>query len=233
MGKEEPRASRSGKHWQNPIGWFSFLTFSLFMAWTVLLVCFRSFHFFSDDFSILLMGYHIGVFLRVILFPALLFQIIALLAGWGVYRTQKMGQVGAIGGLVMFFIMAVLWMNLSEILIDDLRPSVQKNITNAAIAAEVYYDKHAAYPDSLDIIGGTSRTLILRDPYSPNRYTFSYEHTKHSLLLLSNGPDGDRDLLAGALLSDQTPGLIIDCQYDSTNGIRSNGDIIRYSRKSE
>lgn len=126
----------------------------------------------------------------------------------------------------MLGVMAVVWVNLSEILVDDLHPSVRNAMLDISDSLNDYYAEHSQFPNSLGDI--PIQEISVKDPYSPRGGRFNYRSDDRSFLLLSLAPDRDRDLPENlSLLSDLKP-INRDFQFDPTNGIKSNGDLIEY-----
>ena len=135
----------------------------------------------------------------------------------------------------MLLAMVTLYVNVSEMLIDDLSPAARGRMQKIGEALDHYYDAHSEFPTTLTGLGGADAPgLSLTDPYAAPGHQFEYWTSKGRFILLSPALDGSRDLDAPRLLAGSAEEIgrtVLERQYDPTNGISSAGDLVVYSVK--
>ena len=202
---------------------------------TIFLIAFRMVQFRSENYALLVWGYRVGGMLNILLLPIIGIQVAGIVTGLVVVREHWACKVGAIGGGILLIVIVVFWVNIAEMMTDDLHPAVRKNLANIAAALEKQYARDARFPSTLDQLDADARSsLILLDPYDPNHAAFEYAILNQGCLLLSSGPDKSREISPKTLLASTSQEIeekIVSHQYDPTNGVSSKGDIIFYSAK--
>lgn len=125
---------------------------------------------------------------------------------------------------------------------------VQADLRTIATALETYYVDKKAFPSMIEVDAIPVSELIsyvpsyhdefdAKDPFEKDsKQTYRYLHYKsHELyILLSNGPDEDRDISLRSIREnvdienkDELVSFLETLTYDPTNGNTSDGDIVR------
>jgi hypothetical protein len=228
---ERPSPNRQGQtKWRAVLAWTSFAVLCVSCALSLLLIGFRVAHYPSTDYGIHVVGFHIGRLLGRITLPAFGIQLVAIICGALAYGCHRAAKWGVVGGGIAFFLIGVLWANLSEIFVDDLHLPTRARMSQVCALLADHADLHGAYPSrltELDLADGDA--VLLSDPYYPGNAVYQYDLFPERFVLLSVGPDASRDLPSAEVLGHAREGIpseIMNCQYDPTNGVSSRGDII-------
>jgi hypothetical protein len=235
MEDDTQRAPKSGQRWQRLVAYGALGVFAFFCIVTILLVGFRAWQSHSTDYDVQVLGYTVGKAVRVLLLPLLVLQAAAVVAAFRSPKAMWQRKVALIGGAAMLLVMATLYLNVSEMLMDDLSPAVRARMQRIGESLDRYYSAHSEFPASLtEVSQGGDLRLPLEDPYAARGQQFEYWASKSHFMLLSPAPDRSRDLDAQSLLTGSPQEIqekVIEHQYDPTNGIFSKGDLIVYSAK--
>lgn len=235
MEDDTQMAPNTGQRWGRLVAYGTFGVFAFFCLVTILLVGFRAWQSRSTDYDVLVLGFSVGRTLRTLLLPSVALQAAALVAALRSRSIVWQRKVAVIGGAAMLLAMATLYLNVSEMLMDDLSPAVRVRMQKISESLDRYYNAHSEFPTALTKASqGGGFGLSLEDPYAARGRQFEYYATKGRFILLSPALDQTRDLDAQSLLTgsaQEIQGKVVENQYDPTNGIFSKGDLIVYSTK--